>query len=97
MGEWDFYFDGGLQSSVAIQGKSYNDVYAIQEDDESDPVTSPADYGSVSFARELYSKNIGLVYRELTMWEQQPNFTPPNTYDPYKIGFGIKMWMVDHN
>lgn len=97
MADWEFYFDGGLQPSIAIQGNTYNDVYVVQEDDESDPVTGPSDYGSVSFSQEIYSKNIGLVYRELTMWEQQPNFTPPNIYDPYRIGFGIKMWMVDHN
>jgi hypothetical protein len=72
-------------------------VYTVLEDDESDPVTGPSDYGSVSLAKEIYSKNIGLVYRELTLWEQQPNYTPPNSYDPYKIGFGIKMWMIAHN
>ena len=97
MGDWEFSFDGGLQPSIAVQGKTYNDVYAVQENDESDPVTGPSDYGSVSFAEEMYSKNIGLVYRELTLWEQQPNYTPPSTYDPYKIGFGIKMWMIAHN
>lgn len=97
MGDWAFTFDGGLQSSVTMQGQTYHDVYTIQEDDELDPVTAPSDYGSQTFAQEMYAKNIGLVYRQLTMWEQQPNFTPPNTYDPYRIGFGIKMWMVDHN
>jgi hypothetical protein len=97
MAAWEFSFDGDMQSSVTIQGKTYNDVYTVLEDDESDPVSGPSDYGSVSFAQEMYSKNIGLVYRELTLWEQQPNYTPPNTYDPYKIGFGIKMWMIAHN
>jgi hypothetical protein len=97
MEDWEFYFDGDLQPSLTIQGKTYNNVYTILENDESDPVTGPSDYGSVSFAQEIYSKNIGLVYRELTMWEQQPNYTPPSTYDPYKIGFGIKMWMIAHN
>ena len=97
MGDWEFTFDGGIQSSVTMQGQTYHDVYTVQEDDELDPVTAPSDYGSQTFAKEMYAKNIGLVYRELTMWEQQPNFTPPNSYDPYRIGFGIKMWMVDHN
>jgi len=97
MADWDFYFDGDVQSSVTVQGNSYHDVWTVQEDDELDPITAPSDYGSVNFAKEMYSKNVGLVYRELTMWEQQPNFTPPNTYDPYRVGFGIKMWMVDHN
>jgi len=100
MADWDFYFDGGLQSSVSIDGYSYNDVYTITENDDVDPVNDPSDYGSESISREMYAKNIGLVYRELTLWEQQPNPSgnPPNvTYDPFRIGFGIKMWMVDHN
>lgn len=97
MADWEFSFDGDLQPSVTIQGKTYNNAYTISENDELDPVTGPSDYGSVSFAQEIYSKNIGLVYRELTLWEQQPNYTPPSTYDPYKIGFGIKMWMIAHN
>jgi len=100
MGDWEFKFDGPLQSSVTMQGQTYNDVYIVTENDETDPVTDPSDYGSVSVSREMYSKNVGLVFRELTLWEQQPNPSgnPPNiTYDPFRVGFGIKMWMVDHN
>jgi len=100
MADWEFYFDGGLQSSATVLDKTYNDVYVITEYDDVDPIVDPSDPGSVSVSREMYSKNIGLVYRELTLWEQQPNPSgnPPNlTYDPYKIGFGMKMWMVDHN
>ncbi len=100
MADWDFFFDGGLQSSVTIQDTTYDNVYTITENNEVDPVLDPSDYGSVNISQEMYSMNIGLVYRELTMWEQQPNPSgnPPNiTYDPYRIGFGIKMWMVDHN
>jgi len=100
MADWHFFFDGGLQSSLSIDGNTYNDVYTITEHDDSDIVNDPSDYGSESISREIYSKNIGLVYRELTLWEQQPNPSgnPPNiTYDPFRIGFGIKMWMVDHN
>ena len=104
MADWDFFFDGGPQPSLTIQdsthSNTYTDVYTITENNDVDPVTDPSDYGSTSVSQEMYSKNIGLVYRELTMWEQQPNPSgnPPNvTYDPYRVGFGIKMWMVDHN
>jgi hypothetical protein len=100
MGDWEFYFDGPLQPSLSVQDQTYNDVYTITENDEIDPVVDSSDYGSVSISREMYSKNVGLVFRELTLWEQQPNPSgnPPNiTYDPFKVGFGIKMWMVDHN
>ncbi|HEY0432816.1 MAG TPA: hypothetical protein VGC95_03020, partial [Chitinophagaceae bacterium] len=100
MGDWDFLFDGPLQPSATVEGTSYNDVYTVSENNDIDPVTDVSDYGSVSVSQEMYAKGIGLVYRELTMWEQQPNPSgvPPNvTYDPYQTGFGVKMWMVDHN
>jgi len=100
MADWEFHFDGPVQSTVTVQDQTYNDVYTITENDDTDPVTDPSDYGSASISREMYSKNVGLVFRELTLWEQQPNPTgnPPNIiYDPFRVGFGIKMWMVDHN
>ena len=40
------------------------------------------------------------IVREIRRFRLQPNPSgnPPNiTYDPFRIGFGIKMWMVDHN
>ena len=94
MPSWQFFFDGDMKPSETIQGKTYNDVYTVAEADEATnyPNTDPTDYASYSFAVEKYSKNIGLVYRELILWEQQPN-----TPDPYKIGFGIRMWMIAHN
>ena len=83
-----------MKASETIQGKTYNDVYTVAEADEATnyPNTNPQDYASYSFAVEKYSKNIGLVYRELMLWEQQPS-----TPDPYKVGFGIRMWMIAHN
>src|SRR5690349_673437 len=66
MSDWDFFFDGPLQSTVAVEDQTYNDVYTITENDDTDPVTDPSDYGSVSISREMYSKNTGLVFRELT-------------------------------
>ena len=64
-----------------------------------------------SYSMEKYSKPIGLVYREYVMWDHQPNPTvidpgdpndpinhpPVYSYDPFTNGFGIRMWMIDHN
>ena len=100
MAQWEFKVDGPIQSIATVEDQTYNDVYTVTENDDTDPVTDPSDYGSVSISREMYSKTVGLVFRELTLWEQQPNPSgnPPNiTYDPFKVGFGIRMWMVDHN
>jgi hypothetical protein len=99
MTDWEFFYDGDPLPAVQIMGKTYTDVLTVQEDDEAYnfPITDPRNYVLRNYSVEKYSKNIGLIYRELILWEQQPRFIPPNSYDPYKIGFAIKMWMIGHN
>lgn len=53
-------------------------------------------YG-IGYAEEKYAKNIGLVAKELIMLENEPNQIDENTFAPYKLGFGIRMWMIEHN
>jgi hypothetical protein len=97
MNDWDFFYDGDVLASQVIQGQTYNNVLTVQEDDEAYnyPVTDTYQYGLRNFAVEKYSKNIGLVYRENILIEYQPYHN--GIYDPYRIGFGIKMWMISHN
>ena len=100
MADWEFHFEGGFQPSISLEGNTYNDVYTVIENDDVDPILDPSDYGSESISKAIYAKNTGLVYREFTLWEQQPNpaGNPPDvTFDPFRVGFGMKMWMVDHN
>lgn len=96
MEDWDFYFDGDA-SSFSHRGINYTNVYTIEQVDEAFnvPITTPSAYAAKSRSVERYSKNIGLVYREYELWEYQPN--PGGSGGPYKTGFGITMWMVDHN
>ena len=94
--DWDFKYDGE-SSSFSYGGKNYTDVYNIEEVNEATnvPITVPTAYASKSRAVEKYSKNIGLVYREYELWEYQPN--PSGSGGPFKTGFGVRMWMIDHN
>lgn len=96
MEDWDFEIDKS-STSFSYQGKNYTDICNIEEADEAYniPITDPNSYASKTRAVEKYSKNIGLVYREYELWEYQPNTS--GTGGPYKTGFGIKMWMIDHN
>lgn len=55
-----------------------------------DPFNSDLPFGSTNYSIEKYAKNIGLVYKELIMWDYQPG-------GAYKTGFGILMRMIDHN
>ena len=95
MKNWDYNYDS-FNSAFEYNGNTYNDVWTVEEEDYSDnyPVTKPEGAGGKIKAVEKYAKNIGLVYREFIIVEYEPNTTGP---DPYYKGFGITMWMVDHN
>jgi hypothetical protein len=93
MKNWDFTYDA-IGSTLSYQGKTYNDVTTVEEEDYTDnvPIT-PNLYANRTRSVESYSKGIGLVYRDYQLWEYQPN--PNGT--PFYIGFGVTMWMIDHN
>lgn len=95
MADWDFYFDGE-KTDETIHGQSFNDVYTILQVDESYnvPIVDPRAYAARTYSIEKYSKSTGLVYRNLVMWEYQPN---PGGSSGYKVGFGIEMWMIEKN
>lgn len=96
MEDWDFNYDH-FAAQFTYKNINYTDVYTVEQVDESlnVPITIPTAYASKSRGIEKYSKNIGLVYREYELWEYQPN--TGGSGGPYKNGFGITMWMIDHN
>ena len=96
MNDGDFYYEENEVDSIKMFGKTYYKVISILQNDEAynAPVVDPQVYGSKAFGLEKYSRNIGLVYREYILWEYQP---PINNLPGNYKGFGIKMWMIDHN
>ena len=89
-----------FDNTTTIGGKTYNDVYTVFQIDESinAPVTNLSQPGYRTLASDKFAKAIGLVARDFIMWEYQPPApgSPPSTAG-FKTGFGIKMWMVEHN
>lgn len=105
MDSWDYFYQE-TDGVLSVGGKTYTDVLTVEQIDEKEnyPATDPSSYASQTRSVEKYAKDIGLVYREYFLWEQQPNPVlvspgppPVYNYDPFRIGFGIKMWIVDHN
>lgn len=94
--DWEYNYDGP-PGSFTYKGINYTNVQTVEQIDEAFnvPITSPSSYAAKSRVVERYSKNIGLIYRENELWEYQPN--TGNPVGPYKTGFGITMWMIDHN
>jgi hypothetical protein len=97
MNEWDYTIDQ-FDNTTTIGGKTIPDVYTVFQIDESinAPVTNLAQPGYRTLASDKYAKSIGLVSRDFILWEYQPP-TPGSATSGYKTGFGIKMWMIDHN
>lgn len=100
---WDFTFEG-INETEKIGSLTLPDVTTITHIDESRnvPLTTDTVYASRELSYEKYAKNIGLVYREHVLWENQPRqrtsgVPPVVSYDPIKVGFGVKMWMIDKN
>jgi hypothetical protein len=56
-------------------------------------ISDPKAFGSRTFSIDKYAKNLGLVYQELILWEYQPN----HGGTPFRVGFGVKRSMIDHN
>ena len=95
MKDWEFSYDI-FEPAASYRGNSYTDVYTvIQQDDSFNvPIIDITKYGYKTLALEKYSKTIGMVYKQYELWEYQPNTSGPS---PYKTGFAITMWMIDHN
>jgi hypothetical protein len=105
MNLWEFKYET-VNGSETIGGNQLTDVTTVFHIDESEnvPIVTDTSFASRELSVEKYAKNVGLVFREFQLWENQPRprttGTPPNvitTYDPVRIGFGVKMWMIDKN
>lgn len=94
MQNWDFYYDSF--GSFNHEGNNYEDVLTVEQVDESDnlPIQTNTTIATRIRSVDRYAKNIGLVFKEYTLWEYQNNPSSPN---PTYTGFGVTMWMIEHN
>lgn len=92
---WDYSYED-VGASDIINDKVYDSLITVFQagDSVNVPVTIPNAIGYRNHWVERYAKNIGLVYKEVVMWEYQPaNGTTPS----FRAGFGIKLSILDHN
>ena len=92
MKDWRFNYDI-FEPLSSYRGNNYTDVFTVVQEDDSfnAPVTDINTVGYKTLSVEKYSKTIGLVYRKYELWDYQTDPTDHYT------GFGITMWMIDHN
>lgn len=95
-------FNSPAREKVISAGKGrsyelYQGTWRLYENQDvefsDDPYITDLPFGTTSYSIEKYAKGTGLVYQELLLWEYQPN----TGGTPYKVGFGVKRSMIDHN
>ncbi len=82
---------------------NYNNTATVIQIDETinDPETQPRDNALRTFSKEVFSKGVGMVYREYYRWSYDANSssnTDINNIDTRCLkGDGVLMRAVDHN
>lgn len=95
MGVWNYTYHD-VNQTVLIGDNVYDSTATVLQvaDSSNVPIDFPEGLAYRNFWTETYAKNIGLIYKEVVMWEYQP----PNSGNPgFKSGFGLKMTIIDHN
>jgi hypothetical protein len=93
---WEYHYPENLTDFV-YKNSVYKEVITVEQIDSrfNVPITIPAAYAFRNYAVDRFAKGIGLVQRSWECWEYQPN--TGGSGGPYKVGFGINQWMIDHN
>lgn len=93
MQDWDYTYQD-VSTSLTLGNKTYDNTISVLQiaDSANLPIQTnvPA---SKTYWIEKYAKGVGLVYKEVEMWEYQP----PTSQSGYRHGYGLKLTILDHN
>jgi hypothetical protein len=92
---WDYTYSN-VNEPATINDNTYDSTVTVQQvaDSSNVPIEFPDGLAYRNYWTETYAKNIGLIYKEVVMWEYQP----PNSGNPgFRSGFGLKLSIIDHN
>ena len=96
MNTWQFAYSNF--GDTTVNGNQYQNVWTVTQNDFvlNIPPPNNQSLGLKEVGLEQYAKGIGLVYRNYEVYEFQPGHVD-NAYQPTYTGFGVTMWMIDHN
>jgi hypothetical protein len=94
LADWDYTYEN-VNMSETVGTFNLDSTLSVNQRDE--VIGNPNDansYSEINFGAEKYARGIGLVYRNFLHVEYQP---PTPGRGGYRIGYGVKMTMIDHN
>ena len=91
---WDYTYHD-VNTTLNLNGKDYESTISVTQiaDSSNLPIVATV-LATKNLWVEKYAKGIGLVYKEVAIWEYQPT---TSTQSGYRQGFGITMSILDHN
>lgn len=95
LADWDYTYDS-VNVKQTLGAFTLDSTLKISQRDE--VIGNPSDpnsYHEINFGEEKYAKGIGMIYRNFLHIEYQP--PTPGGGGGYRIGYGVKMTIVDHN
>jgi hypothetical protein len=96
MDDWDYTYED-VENGFTVWNNVVvdNTITVNQRDDKIGGFpTDLSGYSEQTVSKEVYGAGIGLIFRDFLHWEYQP---PTGGNPGYRIGYGIKLVMIDHN
>lgn len=93
--DWTYTYQN-VNQPFSVDGANFDSTVTIlQADDSSNlPLVTDTNFASKTYWAETYAKNVGLVYRNTSVWEFQPR---TGAQSGYKVGFRLTLTLVEHN
>lgn len=92
MDNWDYLYEFVGEPFQTPMKLVEHTITVNQRDEIIGSPGSPLEYFQINFAKEVYGKNIGLIYKEFVHKEYQP------LNKQYVDGsYGIRLQLIDHN
>lgn len=94
LADWDYTYEN-VNQPMSIGAFNLDSTLQVNQRDE--VIGNPSDpnsYHEINFSAENYARGIGMIYRNFLHIEYQP---PTPGRGGYRLGYGVKMTMIDHN
>jgi hypothetical protein len=91
---WDYIYDSVNARKTIGTFTLDSTIHVAQCDEVIGNPNDPNSYSERNFSSENYARGLGLVYRNFLHIEYQP---PRPGVGAYRVGYGVKMTMTDHN
>lgn len=95
-GTWEYHYQNPGQE-LTINGLRFPETVTVHQVDESKNLPLNLMDQNLAYQKysvEQYAKGVGLIFKEVLLWEFQPGSTGSAGN---RTGFGIRMSIVDHN